>query len=59
MSYKFFEEIPKLTEDHKKKRLAHALKWKDDNFEDAVFTDESYFHLFRNTIGTWTKKKKI
>ena len=59
MAYRFYEEIPRLTQFHKDKRLEYALTWKDKDLDHIVFTDEVYFHLFRNTMGTWTSEKKV
>ena len=58
-SFKYYEEIPKLTEIHKLQRKNHCQKWKDNDLLNIVFSDESYFHLFRNTLGTWTKETHV
>ena len=46
---------PMLTQVHKQKRVEWALKHKDDNWRKTLFTDETAFQLFRNTIRHWYK----
>ncbi|KAL4497005.1 hypothetical protein ABPG72_002161 [Tetrahymena utriculariae] len=46
-------EIPQLNKGHIEKRFNHAKILKDRQIDDIVFTDESYFQLFRNVQGTW------
>ena len=35
--------------------LSLAEKHKNDDFTNTIFTDESSFQLFRNTVRRWTK----
>jgi len=44
---------PMLTPVHKQKRVEWAQKHKDDNWEMTLFSDETAFQLFRNTIRHW------
>ncbi|CAF4254431.1 unnamed protein product, partial [Rotaria sordida] len=44
-----------LTVDHKKRRVQWAKDHKNDDFTHTIFTDESSFQLFRNTVRRWTK----
>ena len=44
-----------LTSDEKERRVQWAEKHKNDDFTKTIFTDESSFQLFRNTIRRWTK----
>ncbi|CAF1522928.1 unnamed protein product, partial [Rotaria sordida] len=53
-----------LTPEHKERRVQWAKQHLNDNWESTVFTDESTFQLFRNTIRRWSKnpteeKKRI
>ena len=57
--FKYYQSIPKLNELHKLARKNHCLKWKDQDLSKIIFADESYLHLFRNTLGTWTKEDKV
>jgi len=41
-------EIPQLNKSHVDKRFIHAKLMKDRQIDDVIFTDESYFQLFRN-----------
>lgn len=59
LQFRRFEEIPKLTEDHKKRRVEFCEKYRDEDFHNWFFVDESYFHLFRNTMGQWTSESHI
>ncbi|KAL4494413.1 hypothetical protein ABPG72_019823 [Tetrahymena utriculariae] len=47
------KEIPQLNASHIEKRLRHCTQLKDTNIQSIIFTDESYFQLYRNTIGRW------
>ena len=49
---------PMLTADHKAKRVEWARKHLHDNWERTLFSDETAFHLFRNTIKRWYKGPK-
>ena len=44
-----------LTSAHKQKRVEWAQKHKDDNWKNTLFSDETSFRLFRNTIKHWYK----
>jgi len=57
LNFRRYEEIPILTENHK--RLEFCEKYKSSFFRDWIFVDESYFHLFRNTMGAWTAETHI
>ncbi|CAG8785574.1 11174_t:CDS:2, partial [Gigaspora margarita] len=43
--------------DHIKAHIAWAKKYLNDNWEYTVFSDETCFRLFRNTIQYWHKGK--
>ncbi|KAL4500908.1 hypothetical protein ABPG72_020142 [Tetrahymena utriculariae] len=53
MKFSVPKEIPLLNSSHIQKRLEHAKLFKDRRIDDIIFTDESYFQLFRNKIGVW------
>ncbi|CAF3774289.1 unnamed protein product [Rotaria sp. Silwood1] len=44
-----------LTVDQKNRCIQWAKDHKDDDFIQTIFTDESSFQLFRNTVCRWTK----
>ncbi|CAF1558188.1 unnamed protein product, partial [Rotaria sordida] len=44
-----------LTSDEKERRVQWVKKHKNDDFNNTIFTDESLFQLFRNTVRQWTK----
>ena len=44
-----------LTSDEKQQRVQWAKKHINDDFNTTIFTDESSFQLFRNTVRRWTK----
>src|SRR5436853_6845436 len=44
-----------LTSDHKQKRIEWAKKHINDNWNKTLFSDETSFQLFRNTIKQWYK----
>ena len=46
---------PMLTEAHKAKRVEWAKKHINDSWEKTLFSDETAFQLFRNTIKHWHK----
>jgi len=46
---------PMLTEAHKAKRVEWAKKHINDSWEKTLFSDETAFQLFRNTIKHWYK----
>ena len=47
-----------LTSDDKKRRVQWAKQHQNDDFKRTIFTDESSFQLFHNTIRRWTKHPK-
>ena len=49
---------PMLTPAHKQKRVEWAQKHKDDNLKKTLFSDETSFQLFRNTIKHWYKNAR-
>src|SRR6185312_4992376 len=49
---------PMLTPDHKKRRVEWAKKHLNDNWKKTLFTDETAFQLFRNTIKRWHKGER-
>ena len=46
---------PMLTEEHKRARVRWAIRHKDDDWTRTIFTDETGYQLFRNTIRRWSK----
>lgn len=55
---------PMLTDDQKERRVQWALAHKDDDWNRTVFSDETSYQLFRNTVRRWSKyaqeeKKRI
>jgi transposase len=55
---------PMLTNEQKEGRVQWALAHKDDDWNRTVFSDETSYQLFRNTIRRWSKhaqeeKKRI
>jgi len=46
---------PMLTQKHKEKRVEWAKKYLNYNWKKVLFTDETAFQLFRNTIQRWYK----
>ena len=49
---------PMLTPVHKQKRVEWAQKHKDDNWKKTLFSDETAFQLFRNTIKHYYKNAR-
>ena len=47
-----------LTNEQKERRVQWAMAHKDDDWSRTVFSDETSYQLFRNTIRRWSKKKK-
>jgi hypothetical protein len=47
-----------LTQKHKEMRVQWALQHKDDDWSRTVFSDETSYQLFRNTIHRWSKNAK-
>jgi len=50
--------VPMLTVKHKQKRVEWAEQHRNDNWKRTLFTDETSFQLFRNTITQWYKGKR-
>jgi len=46
---------PMLTDGHKQKRVEWAQKHLNDDWSHTVFSDETAFQLFRNTVECWHK----
>ena len=44
-----------LTKEQKEKRVIWAMKHKNDDWNQTVFLNESYFQLFRNTVHRRSK----
>jgi len=49
---------PMLTAGHKAKRVEWATKHLNDSWEKTLFSDETAFSLFRNTVRRWYKGSK-
>ncbi len=49
---------PMLTQKHKENRVEWAKKHLNYNWKKVLFTDETAFQLFRNTIQHWYKNKR-
>jgi hypothetical protein len=47
-----------LTIEHKKRRIQLVQQHLDDNWNRIVFSDESSFELFRNTVRRWSKNSR-
>jgi len=47
---------PMLTAAHKEKQVEWTKKHLNDNWGRTLFTDETAFQLFRNTVERWHKK---
>ncbi|CAF1328275.1 unnamed protein product [Rotaria sordida] len=47
-----------LTSDDRKRRVQWTKQHQNDDFKRTIFTNESSFQLFRNTIRRWTKHPK-
>lgn len=46
---------PMLTEVHKQKRVEWAQKYRNKHWNRVLFSDETAFQLFRNTVERWYK----
>ncbi len=46
---------PMLTNEQKERRVEWAMAHKDDDWSRTVFSDETSYQLFRNTIRRWSK----
>jgi len=49
---------PMLTDVHKQKRIEWARKHINDRWQKTLFTDETAFQLFRNTVERWYKGER-
>jgi len=49
---------PMLTDTHKRNRVEWAKRHLNDNWKKTLFTDETAFELFRNTIERWYKSER-
>jgi len=49
---------PMLTENHKRYRIEWAKKHLNTDWNQVIFSDETSYQLFRNTIRRWTKDAK-
>ena len=48
-----------LTVEQKQNRVEWAKKHQDDDWNHTIFTDESSFQMFRNTVRRWSKNPEI
>ena len=46
---------PMLTQEQKHARIQWAIQHKDDDWSRTIFTDETCYQLFRNTIRRWSQ----
>lgn len=51
-------ETPMLTQAQKDACVQWAIRHKDDDWNRTIFTDETSYQLFRNTIRRWSKNRK-
>ncbi len=51
-------KTPMLTVAHKEARVSWATRHLNDNWETTLFSDETAFQLFRNTITQWYKGER-
>jgi hypothetical protein len=49
--------VPTMTKAHKEKCLKWCLDNQKRDWSMVIFTDESYFQLFRNKVREWTKSR--
>lgn len=49
---------PMLTDNHKRKRVEWAKDHLNDNWNKTLFSDETAFQLFRNTVERWYKGER-
>ena len=47
-----------LTKEHKEARVQWAIRHKDYHWNRKIFTDETCYQLFRNTVCRWSKNPK-
>ena len=50
---------PMLTVEQKQNRVEWAKKHQGDDWNRTIFTDESSFQMFRNTVRRWSKNPEI
>lgn len=50
--------VPLLTPKHKEKRLNWCLLNRNINWRKVIFTDESYFQLYRNKVKMWGREAR-
>jgi transposase len=50
--------MPMLAKEEKERRVQWALQHQDDDWSCTVFSVESRFHLYRNTIRRWPENSK-
>ena len=50
--------MPMLTVAHKEARVSWATRHLNDNWDTTLFSDETAFQLFRNTITQWYVYKR-
>ena len=50
---------PMLTVEQKQNRVEWAKTHQDDDWNRTIFTDESSFQMFRNTVRRWSKNPEI
>ncbi|KAL4465546.1 hypothetical protein ABPG72_013995 [Tetrahymena utriculariae] len=53
------KDISQLNVSHIEKRLRHCTKLKSENIKTIIFTDESYFQLYRNQGSKQIKQFKL
>jgi transposase len=49
---------PMLTQEQKDARVRWAIKHQNDDWSRTIFTDETCYQLFRNTIRRWSRNPK-
>ncbi len=49
---------PMLTQEQKDARVQWAIKHQNDDWSRTIFTDETCYQLFRNTIRRWSRNPK-
>src|SRR6185437_13692236 len=62
-TYGYSKALPKrtrmLTEAHKQRRVEWACQHLNDNWRKTLFSDETAFQLYRNTIERWYKGERL
>ena len=51
------QATPMLTTKHKEKRVEWATNHLNDDWSKTLFSDETAFQLFRNTVSCWHREK--